>query len=212
MKQYQCIIFDCDGVLVDTEVISNQLLVDMANQYGANIDLDYAMKYFKGSHFKHCLNLINTLVTQPVPQSFEEDYRTVLEKQFKAHVKPINGIKKVIDNLEIPFCVASSGTVEKIRLNLGLVGLLDVFEDKIFSCYTIQKFKPEPDVFLLAAKTMGFKPSECLVVEDSKLGVQAAINGGFDVFGYTEHDYYKDLEHLATKTFNNMADLLEMIQ
>lgn len=211
MKQYKCIIFDCDGVLVDTEVISNQLLVDMANRYGANIDLDYAMKYFKGSHFRHCLDLIKTLVTEPVPDSFEKDYRTELDRQFTESVQPIKGIKEVISQLNIPFCVASSGTVEKIRLNLGLVGLLDLFEGKIFSCYTIGKWKPEPDVFLLAAKTMGFKPEDCLVIEDSKLGVQGAKNGGFDVFGYTEHDYYNDLEGLANQTFQSMDDLIGMI-
>ncbi|AJR02510.1 HAD family hydrolase [Siansivirga zeaxanthinifaciens] len=211
MKKYKCIIFDCDGVLVDTEVTSNQLLVAMANKYGANIDLDYAMKHFKGSHFDDCLSIIKTLVTEDVPQSFETEYRTELDKQFKATVKPIKGVKEVIENLNIPFCVASSGTDEKIRLNLGLVGLLPYFEGKIFSCYTIKKWKPEPDVFLLAAKTMGYKPDECLVIEDSKLGVLGAKNGGFDVYGYTEHDYYNDLESLATKTFNNMTDLLQML-
>ena len=212
MKKYKCIIFDCDGVLVDTEVTSNQLLVDMANKYGANIDLDFAMKHFKGSHFSDCLAIIKTLVKEDVPQSFENEYRTELDKQFKATVEPIKGVKEVIENLKIPYCVASSGTVDKIRLNLDLVGLLPYFEGKIFSCYTIKKWKPEPDVFLLAAKTMGFKPEECLVIEDSKLGVLGAKNGGFDVLGYTEHDYYNDLESLATKTFNNMNDLLEMLK
>ncbi|MBD0830749.1 HAD family hydrolase [Aestuariibaculum sediminum] len=211
MKQYKCIIFDCDGVLVDTEVTSNQLLVDMANEYGANIDLDYAMKYFKGSHFQHCLNLIKKVVQEPVPESFETDYRSELDRRFKASVQPIDGVKAIIAKLNIPFCVASSGTVEKIRLNLGLVGLLEQFEGKIFSCYTIKKWKPEPDVFLLAAQTMGFQPEDCLVIEDSKLGVMAAKKGGFDVFGYTEHDYYNDLDGLATKTFKTMAELQNMI-
>ncbi|WP_027138444.1 HAD family hydrolase [Gaetbulibacter saemankumensis] len=211
MKKYKCIIFDCDGVLVDTEVTSNQLLVEMANDYGANIDLDYAMKHFKGSHFRDCLKLIKTLVTKSVSETFEQDYRTELDKRFKDTVKPIKGIKNVIEKLDVSFCVASSGTDEKIRLNLGLVGLLDAFEGKIFSCYTIQKWKPDPDIFLLAAKTMGYSPENCLVVEDSKLGVQGALNGGFDVYGYTEHDYYNELEGLATKTFSKMEDLIEIL-
>ena len=81
----------------------------------------------------------------------------------------------------------------------------------IFSCYAIQKWKPEPDVYLWAAKTMGFKPSECLVIEDSVSGVIGATRGGFDVYGYTEHGYNKELEAVATKTFCSMSNLLDLI-
>ncbi len=211
MGKYKCLIFDCDGILVDTEGISNQLLVDMANRYDANIDLNYGLKHFKGSHFYSNVNHIKTLTTQRIPDTFETEYRSVLETIFKNQVTAIKGVKAVVKNLKIPFCVASSGPTEKIRLNLDLVGLLPYFEGRIFSCYTIKKWKPEPDVFLLAAKTMGFHPTDCLVIEDSKLGVLAAKNGGFDVFGYTEHDYYNDLDGLATKTFNTMDNLLTLI-
>ena len=114
-------------------------------------------------------------------------------------------------NLNIPFCVASSGPEDKIRLNLQLSGLLPYFENKIFSCYAIQKWKPDPAVFLWAAETMGFKPSECLVVEDSLSGVKAANAGGFDVFGFTAHDYNNELKNEATRTFDSMDMLIEMI-
>jgi HAD superfamily hydrolase (TIGR01509 family) len=211
MSKYKCIIFDCDGVLVDSEPISNQVLVDLANKYGANIDLDFAMRNFKGSHFSECLSLISRLVTQPIPNTFEADYRSQTFEAFKKGMKPILGVKQVIESLNIPFCVASSGPENKIRFNLELTGLLTYFENNIFSCYTIKKWKPEPDIFLLAAKTMGYTPDECLVIEDSKLGVMAALNGGFDVYGFTEHDYNYELEGLATKTFSNMKNLLEMI-
>ena len=211
MSKYKCIIFDCDGVLVDSEPISNQILADMANELGANINLDYAMKHFKGSHFKECFNLISRLVTKPIPDSFESDYRAKCLEVFKVSMKPIKGIHQVIENLNIAFCVASSGPENKIRLNLELTDLLPYFENKIFSCYTIQKWKPDPSIFLLAAKTMGFSPKECLVIEDSRLGVLAAKNGGFDVFGYTEHDYNNELKGICTKTFNNMNELLKMI-
>jgi HAD superfamily hydrolase (TIGR01509 family) len=211
MSKYKCIIFDCDGVLVDSEPISNQILADMANNLGANIDLDYAMKNFKGSHFKECMSLISTLVTKPIPDSFESDYRTKSLDTFKKEMKPIKGIHNVINKLDIPFCVASSGPENKIRLNLEITDLLPYFEGKIFSCYAIQKWKPDPSIFLLAAKTMGFNVKDCLVIEDSKLGVLAAKNGGFDVFGYTEHDYNNELEPLCNKTFNNMSQLLNLL-
>ena len=184
MGKYKCVIFDCDGVLVDSEPIGNQILVDMANQLGADIDLDFAMKHFKGSHFKECVKTIQGLVKNPIPETFEANYRRKSLEEFEKHLKPIGGVFKVIEQLQLPYCVASSGMESKMRFNLNLAGLLPYFEGKLFSCYTIQKFKPEPDVFLWAAKTMGFEPHECIVIEDSLLGVQAALTGGFDVFWF----------------------------
>tara|TARA_R110000868_G_scaffold56488_12_gene174863 strand:- start:16500 stop:17135 length:636 start_codon:yes stop_codon:yes gene_type:complete len=211
MSHYKCVIFDCDGVLVDSEPIGNQILVDMANHLGANIDLDFAMKHFKGSHFKECVSIIKKLVTQSIPDTFETEYRQRSLEEFEKGLKPIEGVTKVIEQLQLPFCVASSGMESKMRFNLNLVGLLPYFEGKMFSCYDIQKFKPEPDVFLMAAETMGFQPKDCIVIEDSLLGSQGAINGGFDVFGFTAHDTNKELDGLCTKTFDDMSKLLKML-
>lgn len=211
MNKYKCIIFDCDGVLVDSEPISIQVLVDMANVHGANINLAYGMKHFKGSFMQACIDKISRLVTLPLKNNFESEYRKKSFEAFNKNIKAVDGVKKVLDSLNIPFCVASSGPENKIQLNLGLTGLLPYFENRIFSCYTIQKWKPEPDVFLWAAKTMGFKPEECLVVEDSLSGVRAAKAGGFDVFGFTAHDYDNELKAEATNTFHTMNSLLSMI-
>ena len=211
MSKYKCVIFDCDGVLVDSEPIGNQILVDMANKLGANIDLSFAMKHFKGSHFKECVKIISTLANHPIPESFETEYRKRSLVAFEKHLKPITGVTQVVEQLRLPFCVASSGMESKMRFNLNLVGLLPYFENKLFSCYNIQKFKPDPDVFLWAAKTMGFKPHECIVIEDSLLGVQGAINGGFDVFGFTAHDYNNELYGLCNNTFDDMGNLLKML-
>ena len=211
MSKYKCIIFDCDGVLVDSEPISIQVLVDMANAHGANIDLKYGMKHFKGSFMQACIDKISKLVTLPLKNDFEVEYREKSFEAFKENIKAVDGIKNLLDNLNRPFCVASSGPENKIELNLKITALLPYFKNKIFSCYAIQKWKPEPDIFILAAKTMGFKPSECLVVEDSLSGVRAAKAGGFDVFGFTAHDYNNELKAEATHTFNNMNMLLSMI-
>ena len=189
----------------------NQVLVDMANAYGADIDLAYAMKHFKGSFLYACIDKISKLATQPLPDSFEKDYRKQSYEAFKMDMKPVEGITTLLNKLDLPFCVASSGPEEKIRLNLSLTGLLPLFENKIFSCYSIQKWKPDPSVFLWAAETMGFQPQECLVIEDSVSGVLAAKHGGFDVFGFTAHDYNKELTPLAIKTFNRMDALLGML-
>lgn len=211
MSKYKCVIFDCDGVLVDSEPLGNQVLVDMANELGANIDLSFAMKHFKGSFIDACVKKIEKITTKPLGNSFIDEYRKRSFEAFKLNMKPIQGVKEVLDILNVPFCVASSGPENKIRLNLELTGLLSYFENRIFSCYEIQKWKPDPAVFLWAAKTMGFKVNECLVIEDSLSGIQAAKRGGFDVFGFTAYDYENELEPIATKTFNNMDELLSIL-
>ena len=199
MSKYKCIIFDCDGVLIDSESIAIGILVDMANDLGADMDKYEAIIELKGKSLNLCMQIISDRINRELPDTFKEQ------------IQPIDGIKSVLENIKLPFCVASSGPENKIRLNLEVTGLLPFFEGNIFSCYAIQKWKPEPDVYLWAAKTMGFKPSECLVIEDSVSGVISATRGGFDVYGYTEHDYNKELEAVATKTFCSMSNLLDLI-
>ncbi|GGI58339.1 HAD family hydrolase [Winogradskyella haliclonae] len=211
MSKYKCIIFDCDGVLVDSEPIGNKVLVDMSNALGSNINLDYAYNHFKGNSIQAVVAHISTIITKPLPHDFVEEYRRRSYEAFKSNIKPVEGVKDVVNNLKIPFCVASSGPEKKIKLNLKLTGLLPYFEGKIFSCYAIQKWKPEPDIFLLAAKTMGFEPSECLIIEDSFTGVQAAKNGGFDVFAFFADDYNDELSQISDKHFDNMLNLPSLL-
>ena len=211
MSKYKCVIFDCDGVLVDSESISNRVMVEMANENGASIDIDYAYRNFKGNAFKTCLIQVEALIQKPLPTTFETEFRQRSFEAFQKEIKPIEGVKDVLEQLQIPFCVASSGPENKIRLNLELTGLDSFFKNNVFSCFEIKKWKPEPDIFLHAAKIMGFKPSECVVIEDSLLGVEAANRGGFDVFGFTAQDYKNELKHEATLTFKSMNQLLDLI-
>ncbi len=212
MKKYKCIIFDCDGVLVDSEAIGNQVLVDLANELGAKIDLDYALKNFKGGSLENCVAQINALTPNDLPADFEDRYRKQSFINFRKYIKPIDGVVNVVKNLNVPFCVASSGPESKIKLNLELTGLLPYFKYNIFSCYTIKKWKPDPAVFLWAAKTMRFEPKDYVVVEDSLTGVKAAKAGGFDVFGYTAHDLNNELEGVADLIFKDMISLNHVIK
>jgi HAD superfamily hydrolase (TIGR01509 family) len=212
MSKYKCIIFDCDGVLVDSEPIGNRVMVDMANALGTKIDMAYAYKHFKGNSLQNCINHISELINKKVPSTFENDYRKRTFEKFQKEIKPIDGVQDLLSGLKIPFCVASSGPENKIRLNLKVTGLLPYFENKIFSCYAIQKWKPDPAVFLWAAKTMGYQPSECIVIEDSLIGVKAALNGGFDVFGFTAHDYKDELQENATNIFDSMIRLQKLLE
>ncbi|MEM6517481.1 MAG: HAD-IA family hydrolase [Bacteroidota bacterium] len=212
MSKYKCVIFDCDGVLVDSEAIGNQVLVNLANELGANINLDYAYQNFKGVSLYNCMSQIQELISENLPKGFEKQYRKQSYENFRNYIKPINGVKEVIENLNIPFCVASSGPESKIKLNLEFTGLLPYFENNIFSCYAIQKWKPDAAIFLWACETMGFQPNECVVIEDSLAGVKAGKAGCFDVFGYAEHDFNNELAGLADLVFTDMRQLPRLLE
>ncbi len=205
--KYKCIIFDCDGVLVDSEFITAKVLVAMGKDLGLHIDLDFVVQEFLGKSLNDIMQYLDVLAEGRLPSDFESEYRKRTFEAFKNELKPIDGIHSVIENLKIPFCVASSGPLEKIRANLTTTGLIDKFEERMFSCYEIQSWKPNPDIFLHAAKTMGYKPDECAVVEDSAVGIEAALAGGFDVFIYSKngHDYPIGLQEAFV--FQDMSEL-----
>ncbi len=211
MSKYQCVIFDCDGVLVDSEILSNQVMVDMANELGANIDIDYAMTHFKGSYLSACVQRVCELVGVTELPNFETEYRQRSFEAFKEGLQPVAGIKEVLEELSLPFCVASSGPQNKMQLNLEITGLLPFFDGNIFSCYDLGIWKPEPDIFLHAAKTMGFAPSDCVVIEDSPTGVTAAKRAGMTVLGYTARDTKGLLQEQTSATFSSMKELPKLL-
>ncbi|MBJ2172998.1 HAD family hydrolase [Aureibaculum sp. A20] len=180
--KYKCVIFDCDGVLVDSEAISTQVMVDLLKTVDYHIDIEKAIDLFTGLALKDNFTLVEKKLGRKLPKDFEETYRALSFEAFQRDLKPIKGVHTLLDKLTIPFCVASSGPINKIKLNLKVTKLSHYFNDNIFSCYQINSWKPEPDIFLHAAKTMGFKPEECVVIEDSLPGVTAAKAGGFDVY------------------------------
>lgn len=182
--KYKCIIFDCDGVLVDSEHISNSVLIETANDLGVTISSKYALEHFGGKSLKSCLDYIEVLLGKKLPTNFETQFRNKTFAAFKTDLKPIKGIHDLLSKIEIPFCVASSGPLEKIQLNLTTTKLIPHFEGKMFSSYEIGSWKPNPEIFLYAAKKMGFEVADCVVIEDSISGIQAAKSGGFDVIGF----------------------------
>lgn len=210
--KYKCVVFDCDGVLVDTEHISIGTFVDMGNKLGANIDFEFAMVYFLGKSLEFCFDYIEARCTEPFPADFEKQYRTKSFEKFKNELEAIDGIKELIEKLDIPFCVASNGPLNKMQLNLKTVGLDTLFGDNMFSAYQINKFKPDPALFLYAAKKMGFKPEECVVIEDSDVGVKAAVLGGFEVFGFANYRSESLLEKEGAKLFYKMNELYELLE
>jgi HAD superfamily hydrolase (TIGR01509 family) len=207
----KCVIFDCDGVLIESEEIGTRVLLEMASKYGVSLDIKDAMLRFSGRKFKETLCELQSIAKHPFPDDFEAQFRKRSFEVFAKEVKPTKGIIEVLDSLPVPFCVASSGPVEKIRLNLTNTGLIQYFENKIFSAYDINSFKPEPGLFLYAARQMGFEPVDCAVVEDSKAGIQAALAGGFKALGFAKEYNTKELQKEGATVFSSMYDLLSLL-
>ena len=148
MNTIKCIIFDCDGVLVDSEPIANQTLLSMAKEHGLQMTLKEAIKVFSGRELKDCFKQIERLINKKLPDNFEKEFRQKTFEKFRTELKPVKGVKEFINALNISYCVASSGPVEKIKLNLTITGLIEKFEHKIFSSYQINSWKPDPGIFL----------------------------------------------------------------
>ena len=209
--EHKCIIFDSDGVLVDSETLSAKVFQEMALELGFELEFETAVERFAGTSMKENMLFIQENFQGSLPVDFEKEFRERTYKVFKTDLKAVNGIADLIEKLGIPFCVASSGPIEKIRLNLGLVNLLDHFENKIYSSYDIGSWKPEPGIFLHAAKRMGFEPEECAVIEDSASGIRAAIAGGFKVYALANEKMKKTFEQLGAIAFENMKELEKLL-
>ena len=212
MQNIKCILFDCDGVLVDSETIGNQILLEMAGEYGFQMTNEEAQHHFNGKSLKSSFEYIENRIQNKLPSTFEADYRQRSFEAFRMNLKAVEGVKEFLETLDIPFCVASSGPVEKIRLNLTSTGLISFFEGAIFSSYEINSWKPEPTIFLHAASQMGFTPQECIVIEDSVSGVVAGITGGFMVYGLANDYNATKLQEAGALTFRSYKELNKMLK
>jgi len=211
MKGYKCIIFDSDGVLVDSETLSARVFQEMARELGFELGFEIAVEKFAGISMKENLKFIQENIRVSLPRDFEKEFRQRSYELFKTDLKAVKGVRDLIQKLDVPYCVASSGPVEKIRLNLGLVKLFDHFDGKIYSSYDIGKWKPDPGIFLHAAGGMGFAPEECVVIEDSDPGIRAALAGGFMVYALAGEKKRSHFEQLGAITFENMKQLEQLL-
>lgn len=209
MEKLTSIIFDCDGVLVDTERVMIAVLLEMAAGLGAEaMDLDEAVHAFSGRYMLETIKVLEARAGQAFPANFEADFRARAYDRFRQDVKPMPGVPALLATLKLPFCVASSGPREKIVLNLSLTGLIDYFpQNHIFSSYEINSWKPDPGIFLHAASTMGFVRTSTAVVEDSIAGVEAAVQGGFRVFALSTDANRHELAARGATTFGHMQEL-----
>lgn len=178
------LIFDCDGVLVDSEVLSCQVDAEVLNLIGLPYTPEDIAREFVGVSLRDQIARIEAERGCKIPEDFAERLNRALFARFETDLKPVAGVREAILDLPHPRCVASSSVPERIALSLRVTGLADLFEH-VFSATEVARGKPAPDLFLHAASRMKARPEECLVIEDSPAGIQAARAAGMRVIGFT---------------------------
>ena len=213
MNPFQLIIFDCDGVLVDSEPLVNQVLIDMLADHGLHWTLEEVFARIVGQSLEKTLRVAEDLLGKSLPGDFADTFRARSRALLAERVQAVPGIAKLLENLRLPYCVASSGRPEKMQTTLGATGLLPLFAGRMFSAIQVAAPKPAPDVFLFAAQSMGVAPEHCLVIEDSPTGVRAGIAAGMTVYAYCSHIPAQKLEEAgAHRIFTEMGELQRWIE
>ena len=212
MSAPQLVIFDCDGVLVDSEPVANRTLAQMLRELGLDLTQEQIFEKFVGYSLPHVVRVIESMLGHAPPATFLNDLQTRTFAAFRTELRAMPGIEEALDRLSVPFCVASSGDHEKMRTTLGITGLWPRFAGRIFSVTQVARGKPAPDVYLFAANQLGAEPARCLVVEDTPPGVQAGVAAGMTVFGYCAHTPESKLRaagaHLTFDDLQRLPDLL----
>lgn len=211
-----CVIFDCDGTLVDSELLCNLALELKLRQLGIYESAEEMTQRYRGAKLANILDDIQNRHHFKFSSDFTVEYRHLVAELFERNLKPVSGVITALDKLvtlHIPICIASSGPILKIKHALRVTGLSQYFGDRIFSSYVVQSWKPDPDLFLFAAKSLGVSPKECIVIDDSELGIEAAEHAGMRVLWYNPSGriYSAPGSHNIT-VFNDMALLPDLIK
>lgn len=208
----RAVIFDCDGVLVDTELVSNGVLAALLTEAGLPTTLEACMRDYRGRSLASVVALAEQRFGGPIPGDIAERYYAEVEAAFARELQPVPGVIDALDRIALPSCVASSGPHHKMAVTLRATGLWDRFEGRIFSATEVANGKPAPDLFLYAASRMGFDPRSTAVVEDSVPGVQAAVAAGMRALAFTRHTDREELASAGGEPFDDMADLPALLQ
>ena len=214
---FDLVIFDCDGVLVDSEVISCRAHAEVLTRHGYPISADQVLDRFLGVSDREARMIIEAELGRGLPDEFEDQIKQATLRSYANDLTAIPGIGEAISAIGLPKCVASSGTPEKIRHGLTCAGLYDVLAPHIFSATQVARGKPAPDLFLFAARQMRASPERCLVIEDSVPGVTGAVAADMTVLGFhggshCRPGYGERLRAAgAAATFDDMRQLPELI-
>lgn len=209
---FDLIIFDCDGVLVDSEVLSCECLCETLATCGIKLGLAEALELFLGRNTAAVIQHYGGQ-GQPIPDSFLTDLKSRVRLTFQAALQPISGVATLLDNLHTPFCLASSSDLDRVSLSLARTDLASYFGDRLYTSQMVAQGKPAPDLFLYAAGKMQAAPARTLVIEDSFSGVTAAKAAGMKVWGFFGGSHYESRDGRAIlraagadRVFDRMAD------
>ena len=211
VRDLQLVIFDCDGVLVDSEVISNEVLARALSAEGLPTTLPEARRDFQGLLLADIRSRAEAKLGRELPEDWLERYERDRDEAFNRELRPISGAAETVRRISdagVAVCVASQGKLSKTRLSLGLTGLRDLFRaEALFSAYSVPRGKPHPDLFLHAAAVMKAKPSRCVVVEDTPSGVTAAVSAGMGAFGYAADSDELALREAGAEILRSLEEL-----
>lgn len=211
------VIFDCDGVLVDSEPIANTCFARALAREGLDWSVEETMRRLMGRSMRSCVEIVEGMMGRALPPDFVDRLQADTMQAFQeAPLKPVPGVVAAIDAIEsagIATCVASSGGFDKMRVTLGITGLWHRFEGRIFSSSEVQRGKPFPDLFLHAALRMDEQPFDCTVVEDSQPGIQAARAAGMRALAYVgaPHTDREALRAMGGQSFESMSALPSLV-
>jgi HAD superfamily hydrolase (TIGR01509 family) len=214
MRPWDLAIFDCDGVLVDSEPISNRIFTEMLNEIGLRTTHEETMRDFVGRSMASCMAIVAERLGRPAPDEFVATMQARTFAAFRDGLHAVPHVGAALDALDaagIPTCVASSGEHEKMRTTLGITGLLPRVDGRLFSATEVPRGKPHPDLFLHAARRMGAEPSRCAVVEDSPVGVRAAVAAGMTVLGFATRGQGDALAAAGAVVFDDMRALPRLL-
>lgn len=213
---FDLVIFDCDGVLIDSETISCGVVGSIMARHGIRCDVHEALALFLGRPASAVTDYFVRASKQPLPEHFVRTWRTELFEAFSRSLASVDGVRAAVESLRIPYCVASSSDEERIELGLRRTGLWDLFEGRIFSTTLVANGKPAPDLFLLAASASGVAARRCVVVEDSESGIVAAKAAGMTAYGFTGGSHFALLDRTqqlldagADRIVGSMCELRE---
>jgi HAD superfamily hydrolase (TIGR01509 family) len=211
MSDARLVMFDCDGVLVDSETISNELLARALSAEGLPTTLAEARRDYQGLLLADIVSRAQERLECPLPEDWLKRYERDRAQAFARELRPIPGGAEAVQRIKaagIAVCVASQGKLEKTRLSLSLCGLDGLFAaEALFSAYSVSRGKPHPDLFLHAARVMGVEPSRCAVVEDSPSGVTAAVAAGMRAFGYAADSDEAALRQAGAEPLRTLEEL-----
>ena len=187
------IIFDFDGVIADSEVLSNTVIAEIVTELGVPTTVEDAYRDYMGKRFHEVITAIEKAVSQALPQSFGEQFQDRTLARFRQELAPIAGVREFIAKCEfLSRCIASSSSPDRLAVCLSVLDMSELFEGRVFSASNVARGKPHPDIFLHAAAEIGVSPRECIIIEDSVSGVIAGSKAGSTVIGLLAAGHIRD--------------------